>query len=272
MKIPKAILITLLFLVISYIPSLGLIGLYKFTELFGEGVNDHFYSVVIFGSLISYFIIFYLFWKPRPKLKKVFNINKLNFAIFPYLLIIVIGLGFTWQPIFDLDKIIDYYSTSEINIHSNKFYGFTPFFLYFNLSAIIIAPIFEELFFRKLLFIKLLEYNKVWPSILISSLCFSAIHFETPSNLIPTFVYGIIACLIYIKTKNIIYLIVIHFFNNFCSILYSVYGEPFYDWLYNLNYGFTYWALVLFGILITIMSVRKIRQLIKPKCNEDIRT
>lgn len=162
------------------------------------------------------------------------------------------------QPISDFERIIDYYQHSEIKPNYHKFTGIGPFFIYFNVSGILIAPIVEGLFFREFLFSKLLEKNKTWIAIFGSSLCFSAIHFETPNNLIPTFIYGVIACLIYLKTKNIIYLVIIHFLNNFISMLYSVYGEPFFDWVYGLNYDFMYWALFVFGILTTILGVRKI--------------
>ena len=172
-------------------------------------------------------------------------------------MIIALGLGFVCQPIIDFNRIIDFYLNSEIKPHY-KFSGFSTLFIYTRASSILFAPIFEELFFRKFLFSKLLEKNKIWVAILISSLCFSAIHFPTPNSLIPTFIWGVVSCIIYLKTKNIIYLIIIHFLNNLCSMLYAIFGTPFYDWVYGLNFDFMYWALFIFGILITILGVKKI--------------
>ncbi|GAA4972141.1 type II CAAX endopeptidase family protein [Algibacter aquimarinus] len=258
MRIIKAILLTALLLAIQNILEISLfVGLDKYTNLLEKEYKEHVFGMALILIWISFLIVTYFFWKPRPNLKSELNIKQLDFTLIPYLLIIVIGLGFVTQPIIDFNRIIDFYLNSEIKPHY-KFHGFSTLFIYFRASSILFAPIFEELFFRKFLFLKLLEKNKVWIAILISSLCFSAIHFPTPNNLIPTFIYGVIACIIYLKTKNIVYLIIIHFLNNLCSLLYAVFGESFYDWVYGLNYDFMYWALFIFGILITILGVKKI--------------
>lgn len=258
MKIYKAILLTILLIVISYIPQLILLVVLEYTDLVTDGFLRHIYIVVVLSNLISFLIVFYYFWKPKPSISVSPSIKQLDLTILPYLLLIVIGLGLAEQPLLDFEKILDYYQNSEIKSHSNKFIGFSANFLYLRISSLIIAPIFEELFFRKFLFSKLLKKNKLWIAVVISSICFSAIHFETPNNLIPTFIYGVIACIIYFNTKNIIYLIIIHFLYNLSSMLYMIYGEPFFDWVYGLNYDLIYWALAIFGILITVLGVQKI--------------
>ncbi|PCJ96490.1 MAG: hypothetical protein COA50_06835 [Flavobacteriaceae bacterium] len=267
MKIYKAFLLTLLLLIFNYIPQFGFIELYIYTDLIGKNYSEHFYLGVVLTSVISYLIVFYYYWKPRPNLKAVFNYKQLDFSLLPYLLLIVFGLGLAEQPLFDFDKIVAYYRTAEIKLHSNEFVGFTTSMIYYRIYSLLVAPLFEELFFRKFLFHQLLKNNKVWAAILISSVCFSAIHFETPKNLIPTFIYGIIACLIYLKTKNIVYLIALHFLYNLCTLLCFIYGEPFFDWVYSQHYGFMYWALFIFGILITILGVKKMTSATKPQPN-----
>lgn len=257
MKAPKAILLTLLYLVIYFIPQLILVGLVKYIPFFEEKPSEHFYLVVIIGSLLSYFILFYFFWKPRPDVNtdlfhKPFNVNLL-----PYLILIVLGLGFIAQPFFDFDMIIAYYA-NDIEPIPYKFAGFTTYMIYYTISSLLIAPVFEELFFRKFLFGKLLEQHKLWLAILISSLCFAAIHFETPKNLIFSFIFGVIACLIYVKTKNIWYPMAIHFLNNLFVLLYNVFGESFFIWVYSHNFGVMYWALFVFGILITVLGTKTI--------------
>lgn len=258
MKIVKALLLTLLLIVIQNIFQLGLVLFDKYTNLIEKGDKEHIFGIVFILIWTSYLIVAYFFWKPKPDLKSEININQLDFNLIPYLLIVVIGLGFAFQPIFDFNKIIDFYQNSETEPQTYKFAGFSPLFIYIRTSSILIAPIIEELFFRKFLFLKLLEKNKTWIAIIVSSLCFSAIHFPTPNNLIQTFIAGVIACIIYLKTKNIVYLIIIHFLYNLCSTLYAIFGEPFYDWIYGLNYDFMYWALFIFGILITALGIKKI--------------
>ncbi|MFS4418850.1 lysostaphin resistance A-like protein [Maribacter sp. 2307ULW6-5] len=211
---------------------------------------------MILGSLISYLVIFYFFW--TQNLKTVFSFKKTDLSIFPYLILIVLGLGFVNQPFYDFEKILDYYRTSEIEPYRQRFLGIDSFFIYFRFSSLLIAPLFEELFFRKFLFEKLLERNKVIVSIIISSLCFSAIHFETPSSLISTFIFGVIACIIYLRTRNIWYTIAMHFLNNLFSTLYVIYGESFFQWVYGLNFGFIYWVLFACGIIATTLGMKKI--------------
>jgi membrane protease YdiL (CAAX protease family) len=256
LRITKAILLTLFLMIIWYIPQLALVGLYKYTNLIGEGFKQHVYAVVILGSVISYLIIFYYYW--TPDLKTIFKLKKIDFGLIPYLVLIVAGLGFVNQPLYDFEEIIDYYRHSKIKPYTGSFLGFDSFFIYFRISSLLLAPIFEELFFRKFLFEKLMEKNKVFVAIIISSLCFSAIHFETPGSLISTFIFGVIACLIYLRTKNIWYTITIHFLNNLLSTLYLIYGESFFGWLYGLNYSLMYWALFAFGILMTVLGMKKI--------------
>lgn len=246
---------------IYYIPQLGLLGLHEYTNLIKQSFKTHIYAVVILCSLISYLVVFYFYWKPRPNLDIGFETKNLNLKIILYFLLIVIGFGFAEQPLIDFKMIIDYYQYSEVKHYSFKFSGFSTTYIYIIIQTLLVSPVFEELFFRKFLFVQLLKKNKTQKAIMISSLCFSIIHFETPSNLVPTFIFGIITCLIYLKTKKIIYLIILHFLFNLCYILYSIYGESFFDWLYGLNYNFMYWALFLFGVFTTILGIKKIFQL-----------
>lgn len=249
---------TILVTVVYYIPQATLVFLEMNTDWNINLHNPHFGLLWILSSVASYLLVFYYFWKPRPDYSKVFNLNGLNYNFIPYLLLVVIGLGLIGQPFVDFNDILDYYFKSEIKPHNNKFAGFNLYFIYFRISTLLIAPIFEELFFRKFLFSKLLEKNNLWYAIITSSICFSAIHFEQPSNLIPTFIYGVIACLIYYKTKNILYLVITHFLYNLSSVMHFIYGEQFFDWVYGLNFDFIYWALFVFGILITALGMKKI--------------
>ena len=161
MKIIKALLLTVLLLAIQNILELGLVGLDKYTNLIEKGNKEHIFGIAFILIWTSYLIVAYFFWKPRPILKSELNIKQLDFTLIPYLLIIVIGLGFVTQPIIDFNRIIDFYLNSEIKPHY-KFSGFSTLFIYLRASSLLFAPIFEELFFRKFLFSKLLERNKVW--------------------------------------------------------------------------------------------------------------
>lgn len=86
------------------------------------------------------------------------------------------------------------------------------------LSAAIIAPVLEELFFRGLIFKRLREYCKPWVAILISSLFFGAFH----GNLVQ-FVYasivGAMLAYTYEKYKTIYAPILFHIGANMLSVI-----------------------------------------------------
>lgn len=130
--------------------------------------------------------------------------------------------------------------------------------LYRGISVLIIVPIFEELFFRKFLFGEVLKKYSLTTSIFVSSLCFSVIHLPSYRNLLPTFIFGIIACLIYKKTGNIFYTIILHFLTNLSWLLLVTYGKSYYEWSYGLNYNFIYWMSFIFGIGFIYLGLRKI--------------
>lgn len=79
-------------------------------------------------------------------------------------------------------------------------------------SSSTLAPISEELVFRGWLLNALSRRIQAWPAILLSSLAFAAIH---PSlSLVTTFVFGVVAAIVYNKTQNIWVSILIHALNN----------------------------------------------------------
>lgn len=84
-------------------------------------------------------------------------------------------------------------------------------------SSIIVLPLSEELFFRGFILKGLLKKHGILLSLLISSLLFAAIHFGWYSmNIISlklvfiTFIGGLIAGALFIKTERIIYPILFH--------------------------------------------------------------
>ncbi|WP_276955925.1 CPBP family intramembrane glutamic endopeptidase [Methanobrevibacter woesei] len=91
------------------------------------------------------------------------------------------------------------------------------------ISSIIIAPVFEELFFRGIILSKLKTYFSPIFAIILSSAIFAILH--APGSIISAFVFGICMAILYLKSNNIILPIVAHGFNNLCAeILY--YFDP----------------------------------------------
>ena len=203
MTILKAIILTLFLIFVFSLAQVGFLLLFYETQLIPEYLQIHVDMVTPLSFIVAYLLIFKFFWKPKLNIKEALNIKNYNLKFLPYLILIVIGLQFLDKPFWDLGKIWNYFSYSEFENNFSSFKGFSPAFFYNSLSVLIISPILEELFFRKFLLQKLLAKNSVKTGILISSLCFAIIHVETPFNLIPTFIFGIISSIIYIKTKKI---------------------------------------------------------------------
>ena len=261
MNILKAILLTALLMGLEVLISLGV---YEFIEpKVSESLSDnsliHYFGITsLIPTVMAYLIVFYLSYKTIFRfdngIEKVKGI-KPDFIL--YLILIAIGLELFDRPLFDFSKIYDYFSGAEL-----KPFEFSESsnlsILYRGISVLIIAPIFEELFFRKFLFGEVLKKHSLTISILVSSICFSIIHLPSYRNLLPTFIFGIIACLIYNRTKNIIYTIILHFLTNLSWLLLVSYGKSYYEWSYGLNYNFVYWLLFIFGIGLSYIGIKKI--------------
>ena len=180
-----------------------------------------------------------------------------NNLIFP---IILLSFGFELfnKPFFSLYSEIfkpnEVLKTVRIH-HQNAELNFR--YILFSFSILIIAPIFEELIFRKYLLGNLLKQNSVLKSIFISSLCFSLFHLPDFRNILPTFIFGIITAFIYLKTKKITYTIFFHFISNLIFIILNLNGATIFENLEKLHFNILYWMLTSFGgSLIILISLK----------------
>ena len=82
-----------------------------------------------------------------------------------------------------------------------------------SILALVIAPIFEELIFRKVLMDKIGVYGERL-AIIVSALSFGAFHGNFQQFFFTT-VAGLALAIIYAKTKKIIFPIILHFINNY---------------------------------------------------------
>ncbi len=169
-----------------------------------------------------------------------------------------IGLELIYQPLFDIDKLMEFYKNGFLDIQNENYSNNRTDLIYQFLAVILVAPILEELFFRKFLILKLLKKNKKITSLLISSFCFALIHIETPINLIPSFFFGILSGLIFIKTREILYSIIFHALINAYYLIFLVNATNYNNWVYNLNFNYIYWSLVILGLILTFVGVKKI--------------
>ena len=83
--------------------------------------------------------------------------------------------------------------------------------LHFFILAVIVAPLVEETIFRGILFSRLTAKWGMVRAMVTSSLAFGLLHFDP----IGAFVFGIVACVLYVRTRSLIVPMVLHALNNF---------------------------------------------------------
>lgn len=77
----------------------------------------------------------------------------------------------------------------------------------------VVAPLWEELFFRGFLFAWLRERWSVWPAILVSALCFGLIHL-IPLQIVGATVLGVGLAWVYERSRSLWPVLIVHVVNN----------------------------------------------------------
>jgi membrane protease YdiL (CAAX protease family) len=258
MTILKAILLTFLFVIIFSIFQIGFSSIFYKTDIIPENFQNHIGIINVISFILTYLLLFKIYLKPKLNLKESLNFKNFKLIQIFFIFLIVIGLQLIDRPFWDLEKLWNYLNNSEFEYDFNSFKEFNPAFFYRSITILIISPICEELFFRQVLLIKLMNRYSQKISILISSFCFAIIHIETPFNLIPTFIFGIISSIIFIKTNKIGYSIILHFLMNLFGHTLYVFNHPLDRWLEGLNYNFVYWIMFLIGIVTAYFGLEKL--------------
>lgn len=118
----------------------------------------------------------------------------------------------------------------------NSLNGSNVFLIVLMISTTVTSPIAEEFIFRGLLLNRLIKKTNKWGGILISSLLFAAVHMQA-EKLIATFLFGIIASLIYLKTKNLFVPILIHILHNSLAFIQTLVFPAWKEFLFFATYS-----------------------------------
>ncbi len=146
--------------------------------------------------------------------------DRVDHKLLVAVLLVAIGYYFAYHnslgiwtdriPVGDLFK--DYFKTIENELKRNPF----PFMV----SALFIAPLFEELFFRGILLRGFMgNYNPV-VSIVLSALLFGIFHMNGP-QFVNAFLLGLILGYVYYSTRSLILCVAIHAMNNGIAFYYG---------------------------------------------------
>ncbi|CAG7841131.1 hypothetical protein CLOHAE12215_02555 [Clostridium haemolyticum] len=92
--------------------------------------------------------------------------------------------------------------------------------IYEFILGVILAPIMEELIFRGIMFNRLKMRWGAGVAIIISSIIFGLLHMDLA--IIGAVLFGIMMCILYMKTRNILTTMAIHFINNLVFISISM--------------------------------------------------
>ena len=184
-----------------------------------DSITFQMLSFCLFGLIISTLILWINY--KREKLSFGLSIKNLKYVIWTpliYLITIIlllfVGLlnQYLLTNFFDieikpqeiLEKFKELENSFEISI--------------FVIGSAVIAPIYEELLFRGIIFPKLIQKTNFTIALLLSSLIFAVLHFHL-SALLPLFVLSIILSITYLYTSTIWASISLHALFNLISII-----------------------------------------------------
>ncbi|GAB0156479.1 type II CAAX endopeptidase family protein [Chryseobacterium sp. Alg-005] len=194
-------------------------------------------------------IAFFDFFIVRSSTKKKLNFNFSPTNFYTYLLIFPLMLGMMF---------IAEFITAQIPITGPFFGKFYEFFsdlmnqltddkAVMIITAVIMAPIFEEIIFRGIIQKGLINKGvKPWKAIVYASIIFGVVH-ANPWQFVGAVLLGCVLGLVYYKTKSLLLPMLLHGFNNLCSSLLIVYtkNESFAD-----AFKVSEWIILGIGIVI----------------------
>lgn len=258
----KSIIIAILYLLVPY--SIKSIFIYIFNILdkdMSYGVSLAIISIFTWISTMFVIIISTKVFSNKEfdnKKENYITIRKryILYVFFIMLGIVLIRLGLLFDI---LEKFKGPITKSEIdymikNIDKKQL---SFIILVLMIQIIIIAPIFEELFFRGIIFKGILNHYKgdARKAILFSAIIFGVAHLNIPQG-INGIVCGIILASIYYCTKSIKLCIFAHFLNNF-SVLLPIPNTIFMKAIY-----------VIVGIYLLSKGMKLFKQRIKVESNQ----
>lgn len=172
-------------------------------------------NAVIFCTMIAFFDFFVV--RPKTKRKLSFNFSATPFSnyflIFPMMLgMIFIAEFFTSQipttgPVFG--ELYRFFEELMSNLTDDP--------ATMIITAVIMAPIFEEIVFRGIMQKGMMNNGmRPWLAILLSSLAFGLVH-GNPWQFVGAVLLGVVLGLVYYKTQSLLLPILLHGFNNLAS-------------------------------------------------------
>ena len=144
----------------------------------------------------------------------------IGLAIVEYLFV----LGINPFTLYGLSFVVPEYVEQRLNY---EYATTTIGWIFFAITALIYAPIMEELFYRGIIFQKIALKKGFVPGLSISAILFTVVHFRY--DVIPLCMMGIIFAILYFKTKQLIIPIICHFTYNLIVVVRRLSNQLFFD-------------------------------------------
>ncbi|MCL2587726.1 MAG: CPBP family intramembrane metalloprotease [Firmicutes bacterium] len=218
--------------------------------------SDSFYvglamSAVMYAALFAVYWVFRKYAKAekhytiqRPRIDESFKILLLGLiCIVSFLLLQNVALEFfVWMGYAEPDARFDLNSPHR--------------FLLVIVTTGILPSVVEELLFRGLILHALLPFGK-WKAVLISSALFSLFHLS-PAQTVYQFIFGIVLALVYLRTKNMLIPMLLHFVNNVAIVTVLFLGGTEEYFVFD---AFTITTAIVLGIVGTFVILNLVRSI-----------
>ena len=202
------------YLVLALVPIIFQIILVNIISLWDVNLIKNINNQTILSAVTNYILILPIFIYLMKKIEST-KITERKIGIKKFFIYLCIALTLMWignMVGLIITTILGNTITNEIVNPIEELIQNSS--IYINLIIIsIIAPIFEELFFRKLLIDRTIKYGATL-SILLSAFIFALFHGNL-NQFFYAFLLGAFFAYVYTKTGNIIYTILLHAFVNF---------------------------------------------------------
>ena len=184
-----------------------------------ESISQQLTCFCLFGAIVTSLIL-YLNYR-KENLSFGLSANNLIYVIWTpliYLLTIILLLIVGIINQYLLTNLFNVEIKPQEILEKFKELEKTYEIIIFGISSVVIAPLYEELLFRGIIFPKLIQKTNFLTAVILSSLIFAILHFHL-SALLPLFSLSLILSLIYLQTLSLWPCIFLHALFNLISII-----------------------------------------------------
>ena len=211
-KIRKLILVSIVMMVLTIIIGVCL-GMYA--ELTGKSFDTAIMGAELIVRTLFLIVIWRMIIPKKSKILKAIKGVKKEISIKEIFSIVFINIGLSIGVSSIFLAVLIFVDINGANAAINE--QIMPVaskidYFIFVILGVLIAPVLEEFIYRGILFRRLGKRFGLWAGIIVSSIIFGSRHITLSS--IGAMIFGITSCILYMKYKNILVPMLVHFINN----------------------------------------------------------